>query len=104
MYRICNNPNCGVVIDEQSCMDYRHPTGARLCPECYETTEEIQDSSMLFNRDGLILCSMCMRLFGYDDAKIATEHIMGVLVTSHLCVEHTLERYHVHPGGRQRES
>ena len=23
-------------------MDYKHPVGARLCPECYEVTEEIR--------------------------------------------------------------
>lgn len=40
--RICINPKCGWVGKEADCMDYKHPVGARLCPECYEVTEEIR--------------------------------------------------------------
>lgn len=42
MKRICINPKCGWVGKEADCMDYKHPVGARLCPECYEVTEEIR--------------------------------------------------------------
>jgi len=39
--RIC--PACGWTGAEAECVDYKHPTGARLCPNCYEVTEEIKD-------------------------------------------------------------
>ena len=30
---------CGWIGNQNDCMDYKHPTGAHLCPECYEITE-----------------------------------------------------------------
>lgn len=27
---------------EGDCMDYKHATGARLCPECYDVTEKVE--------------------------------------------------------------
>lgn len=41
MTRICISSKCGWVGEEADCLDYKHPIGARLCPECYEVTEEI---------------------------------------------------------------
>jgi hypothetical protein len=38
--RICINSKCGWIGPEQDCLDYKHPIGARLCPECYEVTEK----------------------------------------------------------------
>lgn len=37
--RVCINPKCGWAGKESECMDYKHPVGARLCPQCYEVTE-----------------------------------------------------------------
>ena len=44
MKRICINPDCEWVGDENECLDFKHPIGARLCPECHETTEEITET------------------------------------------------------------
>jgi len=66
MYRICCNKACGQIVHESECVDYKHPTGERLCPECYEVTEAIGDSSELFNGDGQIVCSRCACLFGIE--------------------------------------
>lgn len=30
---------CGWTGTENECLDYKHPVGARLCPECHENTE-----------------------------------------------------------------
>ena len=37
--RICIG--CGWIGAEDDCFDYKHPIGARLCPECYEITEKM---------------------------------------------------------------
>jgi hypothetical protein len=42
MKRICVNPDCGWIGDEDECLDWKHPIGARMCPECYDATEEVQ--------------------------------------------------------------
>jgi hypothetical protein len=39
--RICINPDCGWTGTENECLDYKHPIGARLCPECHENTERL---------------------------------------------------------------
>ena len=37
--RVCIG--CGWIGAEDDCFDYKHPVGARLCPECYEITEKM---------------------------------------------------------------
>lgn len=41
MERICINPKCGWIGNESECLDWKHPTGARLCPQCHDVTEEM---------------------------------------------------------------
>ena len=41
MKRECINPKCKWIGKESECMDYKHPVGARLCPQCYEVTEVV---------------------------------------------------------------
>ena len=43
MKRICCNPDCGWIGEEKDCLDWKHPTGARLCPECHEVTEQLYE-------------------------------------------------------------
>lgn len=42
--RICCNPNCGWTGDESECVYPKHWPEDRLCPECYEVTEEISEA------------------------------------------------------------
>jgi hypothetical protein len=37
--RICINADCGWIGFEDDCLDWKHPTGARMCPECHDNTE-----------------------------------------------------------------
>ncbi len=37
--RICSG--CDWVGPESKCLDFKHPVGEMFCPECHETTEEI---------------------------------------------------------------
>ena len=85
-FRICNNEQCGAITPEEDCLDYKHPTGARLCPFCKETTEEISEEE--------IKCQKCASLFGEFNAKMATVHVPGVIVPmDHYCAEHFCEVY-----------
>ena len=95
MKRICCNPECGIIVDEADCMDYKHPIGARLCPSCYEITEIISDEEELLDEnEQKILCSICIRAFGKEQAKVATYHQTGLILghTFHLCAEHFIEK------------
>jgi hypothetical protein len=49
---------------------------------------------MTENDQKLIRCQKCISLYGNDNALVATEHGIGILVPEyHLCAEHYLERY-----------
>lgn len=53
-YRICTNPKCGKIVLEEQCLDWKHPTGARFCPKCYEVTEEISKDDI-----EIMTCPVC---------------------------------------------
>jgi len=40
--RICIG--CGWIGFDDDCLDWKHPIGARMCPECYDNTEIYADA------------------------------------------------------------
>lgn len=95
MKRICCNEQCGAIIDENNCLDYKHAIGAKLCPLCHEVTDPFPNDAILIDDSGQrILCERCVTIFGAENAKVATEHKTSSFRqnTYHLCVEHAVER------------
>lgn len=41
--RVCCNPDCQWTGDESECVHPKHWPDDRLCPECHEVTEEVEE-------------------------------------------------------------
>lgn len=76
--RICCNENCGEIVSDDGCLDWKHPTGEKMCPHCNDITEEIDDNILRFSE---VLDALNKEIDWHNEHKnlvSGTEHIAFV--------------------------